>query len=79
LALELGVPVVPTYIRGTYAALPKGRNLPHRRPIEVVFEEPIDIEAYRRRKGRETNYDLYQEITRQTRQTIEQIRDAHGG
>jgi len=79
LALELGVPVVPTYIRGTYAALPKGRNLPHRRPIEVVFEAPIDIEAYRRRRGRETNYDLYQEITRQTRQTIEQIRDAHGG
>jgi long-chain acyl-CoA synthetase len=79
LALELGVPIVPAYIRGTYNALPKGRNLPRRHPIEVVFDTPIDMAAYQDRKGRETNYDLYREITQQARLTIEQIRDSHVG
>lgn len=79
LALELDVPIVPAYIRGTYAALPKGRSLPRPHPVEIVFGPPIDMAAYQHRKGSESNYDLYREITRETRRAIEQMRDAHAG
>jgi long-chain acyl-CoA synthetase len=37
LAVELGVPVVPTRIDGTHEALPKGRRLPRPRRVTVTF------------------------------------------
>lgn len=40
LAGELGLPVVPVAIAGTHRALPKGRLLPRRGPVTVVFGEP---------------------------------------
>jgi long-chain acyl-CoA synthetase len=41
LAVELGLPIVPTAIEGTFAALPVGRALPRRRPVRVTFGPPI--------------------------------------
>ena len=35
------VPVIPAYIEGTYHALPKGQNLPKKRPVRIVFGEPF--------------------------------------
>jgi long-chain acyl-CoA synthetase len=35
------VPVVPVYIRGTYAALPVGKFWPRLKPVTVVFGEPV--------------------------------------
>ena len=35
------VPVIPAYIDGTYHALPKGRNLPKKHPVRIVFGEPL--------------------------------------
>ena len=35
------VPVIPTYIEGTYHALPKGQNLPKKHPVRIVFGEPL--------------------------------------
>ena len=35
------VPVIPAYIEGTYHALPKGRNLPKKHPVRIVFGEPL--------------------------------------
>ena len=35
------VPVIPAYIEGTYHALPKGRNLPKKHPVRIVFGEPF--------------------------------------
>jgi 1-acyl-sn-glycerol-3-phosphate acyltransferase len=43
LAKKLGVRVVPAYIDGTYACLPKGALWPRFRPIAVRFGEPIDF------------------------------------
>jgi long-chain acyl-CoA synthetase len=39
------VPVVPVWIDGTYAALPKGRVLPRLRRIRVIFGKPIEADA----------------------------------
>src|SRR5207244_4813445 len=43
LALEYGLPVVPVALRGTFAAMPRGRNWPvkGRVPVSVRFGAPI--------------------------------------
>ena len=35
------VPVIPTYIEGTYHALPKGQNVPKKHPVRIIFGEPL--------------------------------------
>jgi long-chain acyl-CoA synthetase len=35
-------PVVPTYVHGTFDALPRGRHWPRPRPVVVVFGAPLD-------------------------------------
>jgi long-chain acyl-CoA synthetase len=41
LAVELGVPVVPIFLRGVYEVFPKGAWAPHRGPVEVTIGEPL--------------------------------------
>ncbi len=41
LAYETGSPIIPVYINGTYHALPKGRNLPRKSRVQVIFGKPI--------------------------------------
>ena len=42
-AMELEVPVVPAYIQGTHAILPKGRYIPRTGPATVRFGEPLEF------------------------------------
>ena len=42
-AVELGVPVVPAYIEGTYQILPKGHYVPRAGPVTVRFGEAIEL------------------------------------
>lgn len=35
------VPIIPAHIEGTYHALPKGKNLPKKHSIRIVFGEPL--------------------------------------
>ena len=41
LAIEAGVPLVPVYLRGTHAAMPRGSLWLRRRPVALVAGEPI--------------------------------------
>ena len=41
LAYETESPIIPTYIDGTYRALPKGKNFPSKSRIRVTFGKPI--------------------------------------
>jgi long-chain acyl-CoA synthetase len=36
-----GAKVVPAYIHGTFAAMPRGRRLPRLAPVEITFAPPI--------------------------------------
>jgi 1-acyl-sn-glycerol-3-phosphate acyltransferase len=45
LAYELGVPIVPVGIRGSFEAWPRGGSFRFR-PIEFHFGEPIDPKAF---------------------------------
>jgi long-chain acyl-CoA synthetase len=41
LAVETGVPVVPMYLRGVHAILPKGAQVPRRGRVEVTIGAPL--------------------------------------
>ena len=58
------VPVIPTYIDGTYHALPKGRNFPKKYPVRIVFGEPLTFPRKHRESEAETSIDpdKYQEF-----------------
>jgi len=45
LLTEEAVPVVPTYIAGTFDAMPRGRRWPRHHPIRVVFGDPVSVDA----------------------------------
>ncbi len=45
LLMDVLAPVVPAYIDGSFEAMPRGRRWPRRRPIRVVFGDPVTIEA----------------------------------
>ena len=41
LAARGGVPVVPVYLGGLFAVLPKGRSVPRPGPVQVRFGPPL--------------------------------------
>ncbi len=43
LATELGVPLLPVYIRGTYECWPRGQTLPRPARVTVTFGAPVTI------------------------------------
>jgi 1-acyl-sn-glycerol-3-phosphate acyltransferase len=43
LALTERVQVVPIWIEGTYAAMPKGARWPHRHPVTITFGQPLSF------------------------------------
>ena len=45
LLTHASAPVVPTYISGTFEAMPRGRRWPRRCPIRVVFGDPVTVDA----------------------------------
>lgn len=44
LARAAGVPIVPVSIRGTFALMPKGKRVPRKGPVRVVFHPPVPPE-----------------------------------
>ena len=58
------VPVIPTYIEGTYHALPKGQNLPKKHPVRIIFGEPLTfpLESWGIQDGTPIDPTRYQEF-----------------
>ena len=58
------VPVIPTYIEGTYHALPKGQNLPKKHPVRIIFGEPLTfpLERWGTQDGTPIDPTRYQEF-----------------
>jgi len=46
LAYRAKVPVIPAFIHGTYAALPRGARMIKFTPLRVVFGPPLDLSQY---------------------------------
>jgi long-chain acyl-CoA synthetase len=75
LAMELGVPIIPAYISGSYQALPKGSIFPKKHPIRVTFGPLIDIEQYQAQKTRNTGRIIYQSIVDDVYSNIKSLCD----
>jgi long-chain acyl-CoA synthetase len=74
LGVELGVPIVPCLIEGTFAALPKGKLLPRRRPICVTFGPPLRMDEYRAQHARYERRELYRKVAEDVRGAVERMK-----
>jgi len=70
LAVETKTPVVPAYIKGTFEALPRGRFIPRKHPVKVIFGKPLETEEFFIKKGSLPAYDVYKEFTEKLRREI---------
>ena len=73
LGVELGVPIVPCFIEGTHAALPKGRRFPRRAKIRVAFGAPITMDGYRAEHARHERRELYRRAAEDVRSAVERL------
>jgi long-chain acyl-CoA synthetase len=73
LAVELGLPIIPTAIEGTYQALPKGKALPRRHPIRVTFGAPV-LPGPPDGGDEATAYERYRHVVERVRGAIEALR-----
>lgn len=74
LGVELGVPVVPCLIEGTFAALPKGKLFPRRRPIRVTFGPALRMDAYRAQHAQYDRRELYRKVAEDVRGAVERLK-----
>jgi long-chain acyl-CoA synthetase len=79
LGVELGVPIVPCYVSGTHAALPKGRTWPRRSQVRVTFAPPIPMDEYRARYSAEDRRELWRHIAEDVRAAVDRLRAGGGG
>jgi long-chain acyl-CoA synthetase len=69
LAAEMGIPVVPAFIRGTFEALPRGARFIRPSKIEVFFGKPIDVSDIDMRQKPE-GIDKYQFFANELRKRV---------
>ncbi|MEK7375706.1 MAG: lysophospholipid acyltransferase family protein [Candidatus Margulisiibacteriota bacterium] len=73
LAVEADVPVVPVYIKGTFETLPRGKFIPKKHPIRVVFGKPIYPDSFIEKKKNAAAYGIYKEFTEKLREEINRL------
>lgn len=73
LAIELDIPIIPVYLSGTYAALPKGRIIPRGGRIDVRFGKPIDYSDLKQQIGKTPMIELYRSAVARLRKHIERL------
>jgi long-chain acyl-CoA synthetase len=75
LALTHGVDVLPIFIGGTHAAMPKGSKLPLARRITARIGVPLRIADMRRLTAGMTPQDAAREVARLAREAVLALRD----
>ncbi len=69
LAMNTGAPIVPVYISGSYAAMPRGSKFPRPGKIDVFIgkpfhvPEPAPVHAVRRRQYAQCNQQILEQWT----------------
>jgi len=74
LSLELGVPVVPTYIKGSFEALPRGALIPKFTEMKITFGKPFypsDLDMSRKPEG----VDDYQFLVNELRERVKALKE----
>ena len=78
LAVLSGAPVVPVYVSGTGAALPRGRSVPRPARVRVTFGPPLHFKRDGRggkRAGDDGRKEAYREAAQEMMRAIGQLRD----
>ncbi len=65
------VPIIPAYIEGTYRALPKGKNLPKKHPVRIVFGKPLTFDMQAGKAH--IDADRYQDFLEQARNQVAKL------
>jgi 1-acyl-sn-glycerol-3-phosphate acyltransferase len=78
LALELGVPIIPCHIDGTFESMPKGKVLPRRRKVCVTFAPPVRMGPYRAQHPAVDRKVLYRQVAEDVRAIIEKMQRGEG-
>ena len=73
LAMNLKVPIVPVYIHGSYQAMPKGKYLPRKHQIKVIFGSPLKIDCYLEQEKIMKKKKIYKDIVENLQKKIEQL------
>ncbi len=73
LAAELGVPIVPVWIQGTYEAWPVGQLLPRPGRVTVSFGPPVQIHTDERKEWRSQRWDEYEHATQKIREAVVEL------
>ena len=63
MACELGVPVVPVWIEGTFQVLPVGARWPHLHPITLQIGRPFTITKDQIEDWKQEGVDPYEAAT----------------
>lgn len=76
-SVELGIPVVPAYIEGTFKAMPKGRNLVKPGKINITIGEPVYPGDYLSEGEGDTgnHFDAYRKVTNELEKRIRNLKD----
>ena len=75
LALGCNVDLLPVYIGGTHAAMPKGAAFPRSRRIQARIGMPLCISDLRRLTAGMTQADSVREVSRLARQAVLALKD----
>ncbi|HEY3324487.1 MAG TPA: AMP-binding protein [Planctomycetota bacterium] len=73
LGLELDVPVIPVFLKGTFQSLPKGNSLPRPARITVRIGLPVNFDALKKEKGAGPQGELYRRAAAHLRSQIEAL------
>lgn len=74
IATELGIPIVPAYINGTYQAMPKGSKFIRPRKLHVVIGTAIDPGNYQETDAAGSHKHVYDRITADLENSIHQLK-----
>ena len=73
IATELGIPLVPAHIKGTFQAMPKGSKFMKPANLYVNIGEAIDPKGYLQNNPEATNKQIYDLITEELEKSIQQL------
>jgi len=75
LAVLSGAPVVPVYVSGSGAALPRGASLPRPRKVRVTFGPALTFKKERKTTGDEGRKQAYRGAAQEMMRAIADLRD----